>query len=119
MPLILKAHGDAILGKRPQILRQAVIELALPFARQEATDRLATSKEFAPVSPLRIFAVRLRDAFGVARIPAIFRQADFLRGGLDVERRQWWAGRFHKCLGNGVTLHWPHQNENGNFPKMS
>src|SRR2546421_583721 len=33
MPFIGKAHGDPIAGKRPHVLDQTVVELALPFAR--------------------------------------------------------------------------------------
>ena len=39
VPLIGEAHGDAITAERPELLDQAIIELAVPLARQERNDR--------------------------------------------------------------------------------
>ena len=37
-PLIGKAHGNAVLVPGPDLLDQPVLELARPFAREEADD---------------------------------------------------------------------------------
>jgi len=41
VPFIRKADGDAVLSKGPDLLDQAVVEFALPFARQECFDGVA------------------------------------------------------------------------------
>jgi hypothetical protein len=41
VPFIRKADGDAVLSKGPDLLDQAVVEFALPFARQECVDGVA------------------------------------------------------------------------------
>ena len=38
------AHRDAVVGERPQLLAQPVVELALPLARQERPDRVAAPR---------------------------------------------------------------------------
>src|SRR5690242_12338289 len=42
---VLEAHGDPVLVKRPQVLAQRVIELALPLLRQERHDLRAPVQE--------------------------------------------------------------------------
>ena len=42
VPLVRKAHGDAIAGEGPELLREAVVELAIPFAGQERDDLVAS-----------------------------------------------------------------------------
>ena len=41
VPFIGKAYGDAVLSKGPDLLDQAVVELTLPFAREECFDGVA------------------------------------------------------------------------------
>ena len=44
MPLVLEAHGDAVVAEGPQVLAQHVVELALPLARQERDDLVAAAR---------------------------------------------------------------------------
>src|SRR5581483_11593906 len=78
-PLVGKAHGDAILPKRPQLLDQTVVDFALPLAHEECFDGGAALEEFASVPPAAVLRVRERDARGVAAVPGIFRKPHFLR----------------------------------------
>src|SRR3954452_24450950 len=47
--LVLEAHGDAVLGERPQILAQRVLVLATPFACEERDDLLAPRDELGAI----------------------------------------------------------------------
>ena len=64
MPLIGEAHGDTIVTEGPDLLDQAVIELAVPFARQERLDGLAALQEFRAVAPAAVGRIGKRDAAG-------------------------------------------------------
>src|SRR6266545_2105583 len=59
--LVLEAHGDAAALVAPQLLAQAVVELARPLAAQEVLDRLAPLEELVAVAPLRVLGVGERD----------------------------------------------------------
>src|SRR5262249_46010362 len=50
--LVLEAHRDAVVGERPKVLAQRVVELALPLARQERDDLGAPADELVAVAPL-------------------------------------------------------------------
>src|SRR6266566_7025279 len=91
VPLIGKAHGDAILPKRPEFLDQTVLELAVPLACQKRLDGRAALQEFGAVAPAAVGRVRERDASRIARIPRVFGQARLLRGGLRGERWKRWT----------------------------
>ncbi len=41
VPFIGEAHGYAVVAKRPELLDQPIVELAIPFAREECLDGLA------------------------------------------------------------------------------
>jgi hypothetical protein len=88
MPLILKAHRDAVAVEGPQILDQAVVEFLRPFPGEEGNDRGAALEKFRAVTPAAVFGIGERDALRVARIPGILRHAGFLGGGLSGERRK-------------------------------
>src|SRR3954447_7389079 len=47
VPFIGEAHGDAIVAERPHLLDQAVVELAVPLARQEASMAARPSRNSA------------------------------------------------------------------------
>src|SRR5262249_52827600 len=38
VPFVGEPHGDAIAGERPELLDQAVVQLAVPFPREELDD---------------------------------------------------------------------------------
>src|SRR5579864_6145163 len=38
---VCEAHGDAVAGERPEFFGEAVVELAIPLARQKGDDLLA------------------------------------------------------------------------------
>src|SRR5215475_11067326 len=50
VPLILKAHRDAVVVEGPQILDQAVVDLICPFAGEEGDDGGAALKELRAVA---------------------------------------------------------------------
>src|SRR5271154_744938 len=62
MPLILKAHGDAIAVERPEIFDQTIVQLFRPFAGEKGDDRGATVKEFRAITPAAVLGVGERDA---------------------------------------------------------
>src|SRR5262245_5526031 len=92
VPFILKAHGNAVVVKSPEILDQAIVELLCPFAGEKCLDRLTAMKEFRAVAPAAVFGIGQCYALGIARIPGVFRHARLLRGGLSREWRKWRAG---------------------------
>src|SRR5690606_40390349 len=54
VPLIGETHGDAVAGKGPQLLDQAVVELFRPLALEEGTDRIASGQELGTIAPLAV-----------------------------------------------------------------
>ena len=91
MPFVGEAHGDAVVAKGPDFLDEAVVELAVPLARQECLDRLAALQKLRAVAPAAVGRIGERDASGIARIPGVFGQARLLGCGFGGERRQWRA----------------------------
>src|SRR5262249_54449944 len=57
VPLVGEAHGDAVFAKRPDLLDQAIIELAIPFAREERDDIVAAVQKFGAVAPAAVLRV--------------------------------------------------------------
>src|SRR3546814_9884893 len=51
MPFIGEAHGDVVAGIGPDLLDQAVVHFALPFALQQGPDGRAPFDEFGTVGP--------------------------------------------------------------------
>src|SRR5258708_22925658 len=79
VPLIGKPDGDAILAERPQLLDQAVIELAVPFAGQERLDGGAPLQALSAVPPAAVPRVGEGHAGRVACGPSILGPAGRLR----------------------------------------
>src|SRR5262249_41922607 len=77
---VFDADRDAIAGESPQFLLQPVIELAVPFAAEKFHDLLATVDEFGAIAPFGVLGIPLRNAFGVAAVPGIFRGLYLLAG---------------------------------------
>mmetsp|Transcript_4298 Transcript_4298/g.17117 ORF Transcript_4298/g.17117 Transcript_4298/m.17117 type:complete len:230 (+) Transcript_4298:903-1592(+) len=84
--LVLEAHRDAVVVKRPQVLAQHVVQLAVPLARQEIFDLRSSAHELGAVAPLRVLGVRHRDGIDVLAIPSRLRRLDLLQRRLRVER---------------------------------
>ena len=72
VPLVLKSHGDPVVGECPQGFDQAVIEFAIPLAGQEFSNLVAADDELATVPPDRIFGVGQGNTIWIARIPGVF-----------------------------------------------
>ena len=88
VPLVLEAHGDAVLVQRPQLLDQAVLVLGGPLAAQELDDGRAAHNELGAVAPAAVRRVRSCDTLGIARVPRILGGARLLPGALEGERGQ-------------------------------
>src|SRR6202451_4069159 len=97
VPLISEPHRDAVAGERPQLLDQAIIELAVPFAHQERLDGVAGAEERGAVAPAAVRRIGERHALGIPGVPGVLGHAHFLRGGLGIERRE--RGSIHARLG--------------------
>src|SRR5665213_1293852 len=87
VPFIGKAYRDMIVVKRPDLLDQAIVQLAVPFAHQERLDGVAALDEFRPVAPAAVERVGGRDAGRLAAVPRILGAARLLRGGRGGEGR--------------------------------
>src|SRR5215813_5546454 len=61
MPFVGEAHGDAVFAERPDFLDQAVVELALPLARQEGLDLATSADEFGAIAPAAVGRIGERD----------------------------------------------------------
>ena len=86
--LVGKAHSYATFVEGPNLLDEAIVNLAPPFAREQSHYLLRTDGEFRAIAPAGISRVRERDPLRVSRIPAIFRETDLLHRGLFRERRE-------------------------------
>ena len=76
-----EAYGDAVVGKCPEFLDQAVVEFLVPFAGEEGDDFGAAVEEFGAVAPAGIGGVGAGDSVGVAGVPGFFGEANFLDSG--------------------------------------
>src|SRR5690606_16593618 len=54
MPFIGKANRDAVVAEGPELLDQAVLQLACPLALEERDDGLAPLDELRPVAPAAV-----------------------------------------------------------------
>src|SRR4029453_2392031 len=88
MPLIGEAHGDAVVTESPQLLDQAIVELAVPLAREEGHDLGATAQELGAVSPYAVLRVGECDSLRLACVPGILGLAHLLDGGVETEWRK-------------------------------
>src|SRR5271169_3984938 len=91
VPLIGKTHRNAIVAERPQFLDQAIIEFAVPLARQERHDGVAALQELHAVAPAAVGRIGERHLGRIARVPGILCHADLLRGSFSGEWRERWA----------------------------
>src|SRR5262249_14989390 len=65
-PFIGEAHRNPVIAKRPYFLDQPVIELAVPFSRQECRDLRAAHQEFRAIAPATVLGIGKNDARGIA-----------------------------------------------------
>ena len=63
-PFVGEANRDAILAKCPQLLDEAIVELARPLALQKRDDLLSAGEELRSIAPLTIGAIGLTP-FGI------------------------------------------------------
>src|SRR5947209_17394581 len=80
--LVLEADGYAVVVEGPEIFDEAVVEFTCPFAAQEFSDRGAPLEELGTITPAAVFGVGTSDALGVAGVPHILGEANFLGCGL-------------------------------------
>src|SRR5579864_273958 len=98
VPLISEAHGDPGAVERPHFLDEAVVQLAIPFARQELNNLLPAVDEFGPIAPLAVDCVCQRNSLRVTRIPTVLRSPNFFDGSLT---REGW-----RQTDLGLSCHW-------------
>src|ERR1051326_278187 len=104
VPLVAKAHGDAVLAECPQFFDEPVVKLLGPFAGQELKDSLSSDQELGAVSPDRIQRVGERDSLRIARVPGVFRFAHLFDRGAGVEWWQRWSWGFRRVHGFAVGM---------------
>src|SRR5688572_28204959 len=66
VPFVGKAHRNAIVAMRPDLLDEPVVELTLPLAMQEGHHCRASLEELVAIAPACIHGVRLRDPLRIA-----------------------------------------------------
>src|ERR1700676_634761 len=88
VPLVGKAHGYAVVAKRPELLDQPVVQFARPFTRQERLDGVASLQELGAVAPATIFGIGKRDPSGLASVPRVLGHARLLGRGFQAKGRQ-------------------------------
>src|SRR5262249_414414 len=107
VPLVGEAHRDAVLGERPELLDQPVVELLRPFAGEEADDLLPPTSELGAIAPIAVRRIGQRHALRIAGIPGILGGAHLLDRGFAREWRKWWATLGHDfSLLVGVVVAW-------------
>src|SRR3546814_12269198 len=72
MPFIGEAHRDVVAGIGPDLLDQAVVHFALPFAFQQGLDGRAARDELGPVAPAAVRRLGARAPGRVAAVPSMF-----------------------------------------------
>jgi hypothetical protein len=82
VPFIGKANGNAIVAESPHLLNQSVVELTIPFAREERLDFLAPMNELGTVSPNAVGGIGESYAGRLARIPGVLGEAGLLCRGI-------------------------------------
>src|SRR5258708_19876954 len=87
VPLVGKTHGNSVLAKGPELLDQAIVELARPLARQKRLNGIAPLQEFGAVAPATVRGIGKRNASRVARVPRVFRHSSLLCCGFQSKRR--------------------------------
>src|SRR5271156_3260337 len=91
MPFIRKTHSNAISGESPKLFDQPVVQLLSPLSRKKSPDLLPASHKLGTIPPLGVQRVALRAPLRFARIPAVFREPDFLGRSFESKGRQWWT----------------------------
>src|SRR5262245_19383066 len=96
VPLVGEADRDPVLVERPQLLDQPIVQLPVPFPREELDDRVAPLDELRAIAPHAVPPVGLRDLERIPRVPAVLCEAHLLmaaarsnggRGGRAVSSR--------------------------------
>ena len=90
MPLVSVTHGDAVIGKRPELFDQAVIQLFSTCGSGNLSllrGWWRTQRGYAIGYP----AYRRARLFRVAAVPAIFSKSNFLDGCFTGKRWKWRA----------------------------
>src|ERR1700730_5037123 len=88
VPFVGEANRNSVLAERPDLLDQAVVKLAVPFAREEGFDGGATLDKLRAIAPATVYCVGKRNASGVAGVPCVFGHSHLLCGGLGREGRE-------------------------------
>ena len=83
----LGAHGNPVVGERPKLLDQPVVQLAVPLPRQERNNRRAAMQKLAAVPPDAVLGIGQGNPFGIAGVPAVLGGTHLLPSGLQRERR--------------------------------
>src|SRR6516162_1229866 len=91
VPFVGEANRDSVLAERPNLLDQAVIELAIPLARQKCLNFRSTADKLSAIAPATVDRVGERDPSRIACVPCIFGHSRLLCSGLGTEGRQRWT----------------------------
>jgi len=99
VPLVGEAYCDPIAVECPELLEEAVVQLACPLARQKGHDLGPAVDELSPITPAAVLAVGKRDRFWIAAVSGILGHPNFLGGRLRIERgkRRAWHGILRNC----------------------
>src|ERR1700733_11220571 len=104
MEFISEANRDPVAIVSPELLDEAVIQLALPFAHQEAHNLFPSVDELCPVPPHTVRCIGERDLLGIARVPAVFCLTNLKNGSLFRKRRNQVCRRSTHCLSFSVRV---------------
>ena len=92
VPFVLEAHGDVVAGEGPQFLDETIAIFCGPLTSEKVYDGGASGEELGAISPATVFRIGERDTDGVAAVPCVLCEADFLDGSLRCEGREWRTG---------------------------
>ena len=87
-PFVLEAHRDAVAVERPELLDQAVLQLARPLPPQERDDGRRALEELRAVAPAAVLGIGRGDPFRIAGVPGVLGHSHLLRRALQREWRQ-------------------------------
>src|SRR5271170_6742073 len=79
MPFVGEAHRHPVVAKPPQLLDKPVVELLVPFAREERADGLPAVDELDAIAPSAVGCVGQRHPRRIAAVPRVLGETDFLR----------------------------------------
>ena len=84
--LVSEAHGDPVITESPYFFDKPIIQFLSPLPLEKLNDLLSSGHELGAVPPNAVDCISKSYLFGVAAVPAVFGEPDFLNRRLQCKR---------------------------------